>query len=1248
MSCRNRKRLARLLYLTLALFLASVPAFSQTATGRISGTVKDQTGGSIAGAAVVVTDVARGLARNLTTDEAGAYLAPNLIPGTYSVRATFTGFQAWERTNITLGVGGDLAIDAVLLPGAQTQTVTITEELPLVNTTSSVLGGTFTTDTIMELPVLNRNYMNIMDLRPAVVLTLGNDSGGGGAARTNGLRPDASNNYMIEGLMGLEIYTGQNMINRIENNGDVASIVPNDSIQEFDQQFNSKAEYGNKAGSNVNVGLKSGTNALHGTGYGYFRNAALDSRNYFNPEPDRQNPFRQEQVGATLGGPILRDKLFFFLGYEQQNLRHANLNSTDAPFTDPALIANFPACISTSSCAGVPNAIAGQGTADFENHFILACLEQTSPSAQSLSMLGLNPDCTPGSNYVNPNFFVPHGATDHGADLPSNPRITTYYPNSETTNLVLGSLAKLDYQFNEKSSLNGFYFRGWGDRLSGGAPVRPGYRGHYTHSPQMVAGTWTWLPNSSLANSFRVGYTHLVRFLRSADQELGKSAAELGIPTGVTDPVNAGNPRQIALNGFYNLGGQSSEFQGPASTVEINDSINYLRGQHALRFGGTFLRERIFQGNLQNGKGIFGFGSARSNSIRAFMAGQNAVTGTSLTSGLQSGALLYGKPLVVARRNDYAFFIQDDWRIHPRVTLNLGVRYDYATTLRDDDSFFGRFDPIAGLVQVGAQIPRLYNPDGNNWAPRVGFAWDIRGNGRTVLRGGGSIVYEMLSFRTYLEVGNDLGVGGVPTGWVIGCGGVLQATVPAGALTNCTAGSAATSGPGTLLTSGGTRAVGDIAYSVTLGTLGALQWDGPSTRTIFPQSGILNCSPSVLTVAPTGGGARAGVPCPAASIDPNIRTPYVETWTLSLQHAIISNVVLEAAYVGNHGVKLFGKVDLNQPPPGSGWTPALIALCNANKDRASCADNGSTVSAAYTANINAAKPFATTFPHISVITHMDSYQTSNYNGLQVTLTARNFHGLSVLSGYTWSHALEISGANNSGLPTDSYNPAYDYGQAGGDLRHRFTLAPTYTFPNVQGYAGLLEGWKLSGAFRYQVGRPLSFTYNRSFQGTNRTTSRWDLTGDPGDFQFDPYNIDIPTFLDGGAGGPAMSNSLCTASAASQATLQAFGCWTDGDSVLTPPALGTFGNSGKGMFTGLPFWSLDLSVGKRQRLTERFSLEFRAELYNALNHPAFDNPGTGLQNADSFTIEETPDVGATNPFLGSGGPRRMQVGVKVSF
>ena len=174
------RRIVPVLAVMMGVLLMAAPMFSQTATGRITGTVKDQTGGSIAGAAVAVTDVARGLTRNLTTDESGSYLAVQLIAGQYTVRATFTGFQAWERTNITLGVGGDVVIDAVLLPGAQTQTVTITEELPLINTTSSALSATLTSQTIADLPVSGRNYAALLDLKPGTVTQLGNENGGGG------------------------------------------------------------------------------------------------------------------------------------------------------------------------------------------------------------------------------------------------------------------------------------------------------------------------------------------------------------------------------------------------------------------------------------------------------------------------------------------------------------------------------------------------------------------------------------------------------------------------------------------------------------------------------------------------------------------------------------------------------------------------------------------------------------------------------------------------------------------------------------------------------------------------------------------------------------------------------------------------------------------------------------------------------------------------------------------------------------
>src|SRR2546422_5310355 len=228
-----------LVVLSMLLFWSST--FAQTANGRISGTVKDASGALIPGAVVTVTDTPRGVSRNLATGEAGAYLATNLLPSTYTVRVTFPGFQTWVRENIRLEVGQDLAIDIVLVPGAQTETVTITEEVALVNVNSATLGGTLSNQTINDLPLNGRNFTNLLELRPGIVLNLGNNSGGTGAAAANGLRPEQSNEYLVEGLHGMSPFNGQPVMNSLALRGDAATVLPVDAIQEFSNQQNTKA-----------------------------------------------------------------------------------------------------------------------------------------------------------------------------------------------------------------------------------------------------------------------------------------------------------------------------------------------------------------------------------------------------------------------------------------------------------------------------------------------------------------------------------------------------------------------------------------------------------------------------------------------------------------------------------------------------------------------------------------------------------------------------------------------------------------------------------------------------------------------------------------------------------------------------------------------------------------------------------------------------------------------------------------------
>ena len=324
-------------YVTKALQLLAIcslclPAFSQANAGRIVGAVTDQTGGAMAGATVVVTDVQRGTARNLITDDSGQYSAPNLTPGTYKVHVEAKGFKATERQNIILEVGGEVRVDLVLQPGEQNQTITVTEALPLVETTNAELGGTLQNVIINDLPLNGRNFENLLSLRPGVTVYPG---GGGWTQSTNGMRAH-DNVYLVDGVNSDDPWMAQSIMNAGMASGDAGTLLPIDAIDEFKTGENPKAEYGWKPGAIVNIGIKSGTNALHGTAYAFGRDGSWDARDYFNPAPSPVSPLSFQQFGATLGGPIKKDKLFFFMTYEDQRYTVGNSSEHTAPVTSGA------------------------------------------------------------------------------------------------------------------------------------------------------------------------------------------------------------------------------------------------------------------------------------------------------------------------------------------------------------------------------------------------------------------------------------------------------------------------------------------------------------------------------------------------------------------------------------------------------------------------------------------------------------------------------------------------------------------------------------------------------------------------------------------------------------------------------------------------------------------------------------------------------------------------------------------------
>src|SRR5712692_1168913 len=307
------RKTIRFLGVVIVLFVMCGSLFSQVNTGRILGTVTDQSGGVIAGAPVTVTNAQTGIARNLTADEAGEYVAPNLLPGTYTIRVTANGFQAFERQNISLEVGKDVRIDVQLTPGQVTQTILVTETVPLLDTTGATVTGTLATATIADLPVQGRNYQDLLQYRPGVTTQPG---GGTLTTSTNGLRAE-DNNYYVEGLDNDEPFTGQSIINSTLPVGDAATFVPIDAIQEVNVQTNSPAEFGKRPGAVINVGLKSGTNTLHGSAFALGRSDKLNSAEYANPAAPKR-PAELEQWGFTAGGPIKKDKLFHYGAYERQ------------------------------------------------------------------------------------------------------------------------------------------------------------------------------------------------------------------------------------------------------------------------------------------------------------------------------------------------------------------------------------------------------------------------------------------------------------------------------------------------------------------------------------------------------------------------------------------------------------------------------------------------------------------------------------------------------------------------------------------------------------------------------------------------------------------------------------------------------------------------------------------------------------------------------------------------------------------
>jgi hypothetical protein len=1194
-----------------SVLLLALPVAAQSTAGRVLGTVTDQSGAAVAGATVVVSDVQRGSTRTLTTDASGDYVAAELIPGTYKIHVESKGFKKVERPNVVIEVASDVRADFTLQPGQVSETVVVTEDVALVNTTSSTLGGTLSNQEINDLPLSGRNYENLLQLRPGVMRYPG---GGFSTTSANGLRAE-DNAYFVEGLFNSEPYSGQAIINGAGIAGDSATILPIDAIQEFNIQQNPPAEYGWKPGAVVNVGLKSGTNAVHGSAFGFGRDGAMDARNYFNASPSPKLTRTLEQFGGSLGGPIIKDKVFFFGAYEGQRY---NVGNSYGGVTSPSMMHMAPNGTCSFGFAGdcvnsIPDAIADIQLAPAS---VGAIISPASLLISGCTMSGTSVAC-------NGTGFPTNNQTNIGTSIPGiqEINITNGFNNVVHVNNFVG---KVDDRLNERHSISGTYFFG---NNSGNVEDFPELQTKWLSTihtrAQVVGGNWIWTPSARLVNEARVGYNRL--YQPTLPDDLNTPASSYGLDTGISGTYTGGLPR-IGFGGYFfpGLGGfKWPKFQGPDSITQFVDHVSYTKGKHALKVGGELHYNKVTNAAYGNARGSITFlgsvvngGSTPlpivSSPLEDFMAGAPFKSSVEV-----------GNPTLHLHNWAYSGFFQDDFRATKNLTLNFGVRYEFSSVPQEANNLLGNFDPTLGLVQVGHGISSLYNPDHKNFGPRAGFAWDILGNGRTVLRGGGGLIYETVNWQSFVAFNNAFGPGSVPTGAPIDPGGD---------------------------TSGGTITTSNVTVKNFLNY--PTTWDA-ANGPLYGGSTV-DCSP----VKPSG---NPGSPCPIMTVDRNLTTPYVWNWTLNLQHAFTPNLSVEAAYVGNRGTNLTGIRDINQPPVGSDYNPA-------------CAD------AFLNSPDQFCLPFNGKFPFLANIFQMGNVYRSNYNGLQVTLNARNYHGLSMVAGYTYSHASDDVGANwdfgyGSGLPQNAHDVAAEYANSDFDIRHRLTVSLTYAIPGRKGFGQMREGWEINSIITLQSPQfwgPMDEGTDAAGVGPlpvsppANSPIRWSLYragsasfGNTGDFKsgkgvgYTHYTVgSIPAACT----ASALAEDGGTTPGAQTASLNAFGCYAFGNSVMMAPPQGSFGNMGRNMLQDTGFKNFDFSLGKNFHFGERYRLQFRAEFFNILNHPNFANPyggqnGFGLNDpsAPAFGCGcATPDIAAANPAVGSGGPRSVQLGAKFVF
>ncbi len=1166
--------IVRPLLLLLVALLVPVFAFGQVDQGAITGVVTDTTGALIPGANIRLTASDTGLTLQTRSNQSGNYTFSPLKIGDYSVSVSVNGFQTLTRQNLHVDAQQRLEVDLRLTPGKVSQTITVTSAAPLLQTETSAVGQTIDTKTINNTPLNGRNWVYIAQLTAGTVSASANmgssRAAGTGDFQANGQRAE-QNNFILDG-----VDNNSNLVDFLNGQSYVVRPPP-DALSEFSlQTSNFSAEFGHSAGAVMSASIKSGTNHVHGDVWEYIRNTDLDAIPW---NALSTPPYHENQFGATLGFPIWRNKLFYFGDLEANRISISSANITTVP-TSLMRQGNFSELLNTNLTASQPVTLYEPNSADptqpltcngVMNAF---CANQINPIAQNILNLYPQPNTNNGDTYNNYNV-----------NLTSSDN-TFQWDQRLDWNISAKDQTYARYSYSHEQKLNGLPL---GPLLDGS-----GYGG--LSDPSLFMNfmlSETHVFNSRLTNEFRFGYNWgQSRFFQdhAYDPTIATSLGLGGVPA--PGPGQYGLPYG-GVGGINSWGSEGTNNEGQ-NVYEILDNVTWNLGNHSIRAGLSFQAVRFryqfspaslglyyYNGAFTGVPGVSFTGSA----VADFLADQ------------MSSSYLANAPNVNDAQWYRAGYVQDDWKISHRLTLNLGVRYDYYQPYKENAEQQANF-VVTGPLGLGTgsavyELPtqarnvdlgtpflsilakdnvsvqyvnndRLVTAQKTNFAPRVGFAYQAAKN--TVIRSGFGIFY------------------------------------------------------GGLMVEGNTNLGANFPFSnqASFITPSCLVDNCPS---LFAQG--ISLEAGVQHVVTANGGLQNYVSYPSLHAeDPNIKTPNTMNYSLSVQQAITPNLAWTISYVGNESRHL------------------------------SVAGSPNTVPGLFRPGTNT-QPYSP-FPDLGGIGQIHYGGISNYNALQTKMEKRYSYGLSFLATYTWSHALDDSSdaAGNFGAVGDrnlALIPYRDeYTNSVYDVRNRFTLNGNYELPVGKGKRFLnnskladetVGGWSVSATWVAQSGTPFGVSPNISTAGPARAY----IVGNPyaGGGRPNSTNpgISCPAQVHTKANwfNPCALANPVPGEAISDATHPVGSLNPDGVPVIyqgpvrdTATALALLGGL-QDILYGPGYYRVNMSMFKSFPTWRGQYLQFRADGFNVLNHPTLGSPNGSLNDnggqitGPQFFQNNTPDA-----------------------